>query len=129
VQRVIKQVRIALPALLYFAEEVEVCQQEAIERLGESAVGLIAWAWQHRKILGEQPQQLLAVLDPAWQTPASRLLEAWNQTVRASSVAATPHFSAYRLRERGKSYWTSSPGRVSLVTLSRSSEPCLISEL
>ena len=42
VQRVIKQVRLALPALLHFAEEVEACQQEAIKQLGEPAVGLIA---------------------------------------------------------------------------------------
>ena len=52
VQRVIKQVRLALPALLFFAEEVEACQQEAIEQLGEAAVGLIAWAWQRRNISG-----------------------------------------------------------------------------
>src|SRR5258708_4787836 len=51
VQRVIKQVKLALPALLFFAEEVEACQQEAIAQLGETAVGLIAWAWQRRKIL------------------------------------------------------------------------------
>ena len=55
VQRVIKQVRLALPALLYFAEEMEACQQEAIEQLGEAAVGLIAWAWQRRKILESNP--------------------------------------------------------------------------
>src|SRR5713101_6917153 len=43
VQRVIKQGRLALPALLYFAEQVEATQQEAIEQLGAPAVGLIAW--------------------------------------------------------------------------------------
>src|SRR5713101_9944469 len=31
----------------------------------------------------------------------------------AHRVAATPHFSEHRLCERGRSYWTSSPGRVS----------------
>jgi hypothetical protein len=65
IQRVIKQVRLALAALFYFAEEVEACQQEAIPQVGEAALGLIAWAWQRRTILGELPQQLLAMLDPA----------------------------------------------------------------
>ena len=99
VQRVIKQVRLALPALLYFAEQVEASQQEAIEQLGAPAVGLIAWAWQRRKILGVQPQQLLAALDPAWREPASHLLQAWNQAVRASSVVENWH--NHRVAPRG----------------------------
>jgi transposase len=107
VQRVIKQVRLALPALLFFAEEVEACQQEAIEQLGEAAVGLIAWAWQRRKILGEQPQQLLEAMDPAWRDTARRLLEAWNQAVRASSVVENwhsiirPHLAVHRSLSAG----------------------------
>src|SRR2546421_5654565 len=44
-QRVSKQVRLSLPALLHFAQEMEARQQEAIARLGEQAVGLIGWAW------------------------------------------------------------------------------------
>jgi len=107
VQRLIKQVTLALPALLYFAEEVEACQQEAIEQLGEPAVGLIAWAWQRRKILGEQPQQLLEAMAPAWRATASRLLEAWNQAVRASSVVENwhsivrPHLAVHRWLSAG----------------------------
>ena len=102
VQRVIKQVRLALPALLSFAEALEAAQQEAIAQLGEAAVGLIAWAWQRRQILGEQPKQLLADLDPAWELPAGQLLEAWNQAVRASSVVENwhsivrPHLAVHR---------------------------------
>jgi hypothetical protein len=88
VQRVIKQLRLAL---LYFAEEVEAAQLEAIAQLGEEAVGLIAWVWQRRKILGEQPQQLLAAMDPAWRAVAGCLLAAWNQAVRASSVVENGH--------------------------------------
>jgi hypothetical protein len=65
VQRVSKQVRLALPALLYFAQELEASQQEAIAQLGDLAVGLIAWAWQRRAILGEHPKQLLEAMDPA----------------------------------------------------------------
>ena len=99
--------RLALPALLYFAEEVEAAQQEAIEQLGEAAVGLIAWAWQRRKILGEQPQQLLAALDPAWRTTAARLLEVWNRAVRASSAVENwhsivrPHLAVHRSLSAG----------------------------
>ncbi len=107
VQRVIKQVTLALPALLHFAEEVEACQQEAIKQLGEPAVGLIAWAWQRRQILGKQPQQLLEALDPVWRGPAARLFEAWNQAVRASSVVENwhsivrPHLAVHRSLSAG----------------------------
>jgi len=107
VQRVIKQVRLALPALCYFAEQVEAAQQEAIAQLGEVAVGLIAWAWQRRSILGEQPQQLLALLNPAWRVPAARLMAAWNGVVRASSAVENwhslvrPHLAVHRSLSAG----------------------------
>src|SRR5438552_16826180 len=66
-----------------------------------------AWAWQRRKILGAQPQQLLAALDPAWREPASHLLQAWNQAVRASSVVENwhsivrPHLAVHRSLSAG----------------------------
>ncbi len=107
VQRVIKQVRLALPAVLYFAEALEAVQQEAITQLGAPAVGLIAWVWQRRQILGEQPKHLLAGLDPAWEIPASRLLEAWNHAVRASSIVENwhsivrPHLAVHRSLSAG----------------------------
>ncbi len=107
VQRVIKQVRLALPALLYFAQDLEACQQEAIAQLGEAAVGLIAWAGPRRKVLGEQPQQLLAAMDPAWRAAAARLLATWNQAVRASSVVENwhsivrPHLAVHRSLSAG----------------------------
>ena len=107
VQRVIKQVTLALPALLHFAEEVEASQQEAIKQVGEEAVGLIAWAWQRRQILGKQPQQLLEALDPLWRVSAARLFEAWNHAVRASSVVENwhsivrPHLAVHRSLSAG----------------------------
>jgi hypothetical protein len=64
VQRVSKQVRLGLPALLQVAQPMEGLQQEALAQLGEQAVGLIGWAWQRRAILGEQPKHLLEALDP-----------------------------------------------------------------
>ncbi len=107
VQRVIKQVRLALPALLYFAQDLEACQQEAIAQLGEAVVGLIAWAGPRRKVLGEQPQQLLEAMDPAWRAAAARLLATWNQAVRASSVVENwhsivrPHLAVHRSLSAG----------------------------
>lgn len=107
VQRVIKQTRLALPALLCFAEQVEAAQQEAIEQMGAAAVGLIAWAWQRRMLLAETPEHLLALLDPAWRASASRLLQTWNQAVRASSVVENwhsivrPHLAVHRTLSAG----------------------------
>ncbi len=90
-QRVSKQVRLALPALLSFAEQVEAAQQEAIAQLGEATVGLIGWAGPRRAILAEQPNDLLEAMEPAWRELAARLLEAWSLTVRASSAVENWH--------------------------------------
>jgi len=107
VQRVAKQVRLALPALLHFAEELESAQQEAIALLGAAAVGLIAWAWQRRALLGKQPQHLLAGLHPTWRVAAGRLLLLWNGAVRASSAVENwhsivrPHLAVHRSLSAG----------------------------
>jgi hypothetical protein len=106
-QRVCKQVRLALPALLYFAETLEALQQEAMAQLGEQAVGLIGWAWQRRAILGEQPKHLLEAMDPAWHEQAARLLEGWSGAVRASSAVENwhsivrPHLAVHRSLSAG----------------------------
>ena len=107
VQRVSKQVRLALPALLYFAQELEAGQQEAMARLGEEAVGLIGWAWQRRAILGAQPEHLLEALHPAWREQAGSLLHRWQRAVRASSVVENwhsivrPHLAVHRSLSAG----------------------------
>ena len=107
VQKVSKQVRLALPALLCFAEALEVHQQEAVAVLGEEAVGLIGWAWQRRTILGKQPRHLLDGLHPAWHEQAARLLDAWQGAVRASSVVENwhsivrPHLAVHRSLSAG----------------------------
>jgi transposase len=107
VQKVSKQVRLALPALLYFAQELATQQQAAIAALGEEAVGLIGWAWQRRALLGKQPQHLLEALDPAWREQTSPLLEAWQRAVRASSVVENwhslvrPHLAVHRCLSAG----------------------------
>lgn len=107
VRRVSKQVQQALPALLHFAYELEEGQNQAIAELGERTVGLIAWAWQRRAILGQQPQQLLEAMDPAWRPTAERLLTLWNQAVRASSAVENwhsivrPHLAVHRSLSAG----------------------------
>jgi hypothetical protein len=107
VQRVSTQVRLALPALLYFAEKMEGCQQEAIAQLGEQAVGLVAWAWQRRAILGKQPKYLLEAMDPAWREQAARLFDVWSLAVRASSAVENwhsivrPHLAVHRSLSAG----------------------------
>src|SRR5947209_5665858 len=107
VQRVSKQVRLALPALLHFAQQMEARQQEAIAQLGEQAVGLIGWAWQRRAILGEQPKQLLEAMDPAWREQATGLLDVWSLAVRASSAVENwhsivrPHLAVHRSLSAG----------------------------
>src|SRR5260370_2579412 len=72
VQRVSKQVRLALPALLSFAQEMEGCQQEAIAQLGQQAVGLIAWAWRRRGVLPKEPRQPPLPTAPRRRRPAGR---------------------------------------------------------
>lgn len=107
VQKVIKQVRGALPALVLFAEQLETGQQEALRQQGEATIGLIAWSWQRRKVLGMSPQQLLDAMDPAWRAVAAHLFEAWNQVIRASSVVENwhsmvrPHLAVHRSLSAG----------------------------
>src|SRR5947209_19682252 len=107
VQRVSKQVRLAFPALLHFAQQMEESQQEAIAQLGEQAVGLIGWAWQRRAILAKQPEHLLEAMDPAWREQAARLLHGWSLAARASSAVENwhsivrPHLAVHRSLSAG----------------------------
>jgi hypothetical protein len=107
VQRVSKQVRLALPALLPFAQQLEGLQQDVLAQLGEKAVGLIGWAWQRRAILGEDPKDLLEAMEPTWREPAGRLVEAWSLAVRASSAVENwhsilrPHLAVHRSLSAG----------------------------
>lgn len=107
VQKVSKQVRLALPALLYFAQELEATQHAASAALGEEAVGLIGWAWQRRTLLGKQPEHLLAGLNPTWHEQAEQLLDAWQRAARASSVVENwhsilrPHLAVHRSLSAG----------------------------
>ena len=107
VQKVSKQVRLGLPALLYFARDLEATQQAVSDQLGAEAVGLIGWAWQRRALLGKQLDHLLDGLHPAWRQPARWLLEAWQRAARASSVVENwhsilrPHLAVHRSLSAG----------------------------
>jgi hypothetical protein len=84
-------VQLAVPHLLTFAQALEPVQQQAVEQLGAEAVALLAWAWQHRAILGPRREQLLTDLPAQWRLIAEPLLQAWDEAVRASSVVENWH--------------------------------------
>lgn len=84
-------VQLALPHLVVFADSLEQVQQEATEQLGTAAVSLLAWAWQHRAVLGPHPEHLVAGLPEAWRPIAGVLLRTWEGAVRASSVVENWH--------------------------------------
>jgi hypothetical protein len=97
----------ARAALLLFVPQLEQVQQQASAVLGPTAVGLVAWAWQRRAILGPTSAQLLEGLPLSWRPAAALLLEAWNQTVRASSLVENwhsvlrPHLAVHRTLSTG----------------------------
>jgi hypothetical protein len=101
-ERVQTRLEAALPGLLVFASRLEAIQPAAIHTLGEDAVGLLAWAWQRRAILGPTTADLLAAIPPAWRETAALLFAAWDNAVRASSLVETwhsilrPHLAVHR---------------------------------
>jgi hypothetical protein len=97
----------ARAALLLFVPLLEQVQQQATAVLGPTAVGVVAWAWQRRAILGPTNAQLLDGLPVAWRPAAALLLETWHQTVRASSLVENwhsvlrPHLAVHRTLSTG----------------------------
>jgi hypothetical protein len=104
----------ALPGLLTFAAPLDGVQQEVRARLGRAALVTLGWAWQRRTTLGPRPEDLLALLPPAWRPRAAPLFAAWDAAVRASSAVETwhsvlrPHLAIHR---------TLSPGLLALLTV------------
>jgi hypothetical protein len=113
-KRLVKSVTDALPALLAFVPALDRVQQDIQRILGPQAMALVAWAWQHRAILGPQPAQLLQGLPASWRAAAGRLLTAWASAVRTSSPAENwhsilrPHLAVHR---------TLSPGMLALLAV------------
>lgn len=107
IQMLAKQVRLALPQTLLFARRLDVIQEQALHVLGSEAVALLAWAWLRRSVLGPTSEHLLLGIHPAWRGVASGLLEAWDQSVRASSAVENwhsivkPHLAVHRTLSAG----------------------------
>ena len=97
----------ARQALLRFAPVLDQVHAQASALLGPTAVGIIAWAWQRRAILGPTSAQLLDGLPVFWRPAAALLLETWTQTVRASSLVENwhsvlrPHLAVHRTLSTG----------------------------
>jgi hypothetical protein len=97
----------ARQALLRFVPLLDRVQAQASAVLGPTAVGVIAWAWQRRAILGPTSAQLLDGLPAFWRPAAALLLETWTQTVRASSLVENwhsvlrPHLAVHRILSTG----------------------------
>lgn len=107
IQKLAKQIRLALPQTLLFARRLDAIQEQAVQALGAEAVALLAWAWQRRAVLGPTSKHLLRGVRPTWQTVASELLAAWDQAVRASSAVENwhsivrPHLAVHRTLSAG----------------------------
>ena len=107
IQTLSKQIHLALSQTLLFARQLDAIQERALSALGAEAVALLAWAWLRRGVLGPTSKQLLQDLDPAWRDSASRLLNAWDQAVRASSSVENwhsivrPHLAVHRTLSAG----------------------------
>jgi hypothetical protein len=106
-QSLAKQVRLALPHLLLFATDLDEPLARACAQLGQEALHLIAWAWQRRAFLGPSTQEVLEGVNPTWREAACLLLQAWEQTVRASSAVENwhsvvrPHLAVHRTLSAG----------------------------
>jgi len=94
-------------ALFRFVPLLDQVSEQASAVLGPTAVGVIAWAWQRRAILGPASAQLLVDLPAFWRPAAALLLETWSQAVRASSLVENwhsvlrPHLAAHRTLSTG----------------------------
>jgi len=92
----------AVPGLLAFAAALEPVQAELAAVLGAEGLGLVAWAWERRAVLGPDDAALLAGLPAGWRPAARVLLAAWAGAVRASSAAEgwhgllRPHLAVHR---------------------------------
>src|SRR6266542_1549100 len=114
VQRLHRHLLAARPGLLAFVPALDAVQRAAAREIGEDGVGLLAWAWQRRAILGPAPDDLVAQLPAAWRPAARRLLAAWAGAVRASSAVENGHSI---LRPHLAVQRTLSPGRLALLTV------------
>jgi hypothetical protein len=106
-QRLHKQVRLALPRVLAFVAPVERVEQELLGVLGAAGLALVGWAWQRRAVLGPQSEQVVAGLPAAWRAAARVVFQAWDGAVRASRAVENwhsilrPHVAVHRRLSAG----------------------------
>lgn len=99
--------RRALPEAVAFVAGVERVQQEMQGVVGEAGVGLIAWAWQRRALLGPSTEQVVSGLPVAWHQAARVLMASWDGAARASSAVegwqsiVRPHLAVHRKLSAG----------------------------
>jgi hypothetical protein len=97
----------ALPGLLAFVPRLDAVQHDMSVVLGDAGLDLVAWAWQHRAILGPHPDDLLALLPECWRAAARVLMTAWEEALRSSSAVENwhsilrPHLAAHRTLSAG----------------------------
>jgi transposase-like protein len=97
----------ALPDLVAFVAQLDAVQQDMSVLLGHDGLGLVAWAWQRRAILGPGLEALLALLPEEWRAAARVLMSAWQDAVRASSAVENwhsilrPHLAVHRSLSAG----------------------------
>lgn len=102
VQRLHRHILAARSGLLAFVPALDAVQHEAAVAIGDDGVGLLAWAWQRRAILGPEADDLVAQLPADWQPTARRLVTAWAGALRASSAVENwhsilrPHLAVHR---------------------------------
>lgn len=89
-------------SLLHFSQPLEHMHQQAAQEIGAKAVQVIAWAWNHRAILGPEIQTVIQGMAPEWRACAQKLFDRWTRAVRASSVVENwhslvrPHLAVHR---------------------------------
>lgn len=107
IQMLSKQIRLALFQALLFARQLDEIQDHVSHLLGSDAMALLAWAWLRRTVLDLTNTELLQSIPLEWRAEASKLLSAWDQAVRASSVVENwhsivrPHLAVHRTLSAG----------------------------
>jgi hypothetical protein len=107
IQKLPRQIRLALPQALLFARVLDHQQEQASSALDPSTGALLGWAWLRRAVLGPTSLHLLQSVHPAWRAVAADLLAAWDQAVRASRAVENwqsilrPHVAVHRKLSAG----------------------------
>jgi len=106
-RRLHKHLAEALPDAVAFVARLDALQEEMRGVLGREGVAMVAWAWQHRALLGPRTDEVLRLLPEEWRAAARVLISAWEGAVRASSAVENwhsilrPHLVVHRTLSSG----------------------------